>query len=65
VLSEGWAGPGDAIEVLERPAVSVTVGESMLAYYGDTDLLRRLLTVDGRGGKWDEIGQRVVGRAAV
>jgi MOSC domain-containing protein YiiM len=65
VLSEGWVGPGDDVEVLDRPAVRVTVGQSMLAYYGDIDLMRRLLEVDGRGGKWDEIGQQVIRRAAV
>ena len=53
VLSEGEVGPGDDIEVLERPAVEVTVAESMRAYYGDTGLMRRLLQVDGLNSRWD------------
>jgi MOSC domain-containing protein YiiM len=65
VLSEGEVGPGDDVEVLDRPAVRVTVAESMLAFYGDADVMRRLLTVDGRGTRWDEIGPQVLGRAAV
>jgi MOSC domain-containing protein YiiM len=65
VLSDGEVGPGDDIEVLDRPAVLVTVVESMRAYYGDADLMRKLLEVDGRGADWDEIGARVLGRAAV
>ena len=63
VLAEGEIGAGDPIEVVSRPAVRVTVAESMRAYYGDQDLMRTLLTVQGRGGKWDEIGAHVLGRA--
>lgn len=62
VLTEGEARAGDDIEVIARPDQRVTVAESMLAYYGDTDLLRVLLTVPGRGSKWDEIGEAVLGR---
>ncbi len=65
VLSEGEVGRGDQIEVLDRPAVRVTVSESMRAYYGDADLMRKLLEVEGRGADWDEIGARVLDRAAV
>ena len=65
VLSEGEVGPGDDIEVLDRPAVQVTVAESMRAYYGDVDLMRKLLKVDGRGPKWDEIAAHVLGRVAI
>ncbi len=63
VLAEGEIGAGDVIEVLARPARRVTVAESMRAFYGDQDLMRTLLTVPGRGGKWDEIGEHVLGRA--
>ncbi|MGI9006347.1 MAG: MOSC domain-containing protein [Streptosporangiaceae bacterium] len=63
VLAEGEIGAGDGIEVLERPAERVTVTESMRAFYGDQDLMRTLLTVPGRGGRWDEIGAHVLGRA--
>lgn len=62
VLSEGEIGAGDEIEVLSGPEQRVTVAESMRAYYGDADLMRVLLTVPGRGGKWDEIGEQVLGR---
>jgi MOSC domain-containing protein YiiM len=62
VLVEGEIGPGDPIEVLSRPDTKVTVAESMRAYYGDPELMRLLLTVEGRGAKWDEIGEQVLGR---
>ena len=65
VLAEGEVGTGDQIEVLSRPQQRVTVAESMRAYYGDPDLMRVLLTVEGRGGKWDRIGEQVLGRARV
>jgi hypothetical protein len=35
----------------------------MLAYYGDRDIMRRLLDVEGRGAKWDEIGAVLLSRA--
>jgi MOSC domain-containing protein YiiM len=62
VLAEGEIGPGDPIEVLSRPDTKVTVAESMRAYYGDPELMTVLLTVEGRGAKWDEIGEHVLGR---
>jgi MOSC domain-containing protein YiiM len=62
VLAEGEIEAGDPIEVLSRPATKVTVAESMRAYYGDPDLMTVLLTVEGRGAKWDEIGENVLGR---
>ncbi len=55
VLTEGVVSPGDAITVLSRPAERVTVGEAMLAFYGDATIMRRLLLVPERGGKWDQI----------
>jgi MOSC domain-containing protein YiiM len=64
VLSEGEVGPGDDIEVLERPAVRVTVAESMRAYYGDTGLMRSLLQVDGLNSRWAEAGAHVLGSPA-
>jgi MOSC domain-containing protein YiiM len=64
VLTEGQVGPGDPVTVLSRPAERVTIAESMDAYYGDTDLMRRLLKVEGRSSKWDEIAQSVLGRVA-
>ncbi len=65
VLAEGEIRAGDEIEVLSRPPQRVTVAESMLAYYGDADLMRTLLTVPGRGAKWDAIAARVLGRTTV
>jgi MOSC domain-containing protein YiiM len=63
VLTPGQVAAGDELEVLSRPAVAVTVAESMLAYYGDDNLMRRLLAVEGRGAKWDEIAAQVLSRA--
>lgn len=65
VLAEGEIGAGDRIEVLSRPEQRVTIAESMSAYYGDPDLMRVLLTVEGRGAKWDAIGADVLGRVRV
>ena len=65
VLAEGAVAAGDRAEVIDRPAERVTIAESMRAYYGDQDLMRRVLQVPGRGEKWDEIGQQVLGRARV
>ena len=62
VLTEGQISAGDGIEVLSRPAERVSVAESMLAYYGDADLMRTLLSVPGRGAKWEAIAERVLGR---
>jgi MOSC domain-containing protein YiiM len=63
VLEEGRVCAGDPAEVLARPAVQVTIAESVRAYFGDVDLLRRLLLVEGRSSKWDEIALSVLGRA--
>jgi MOSC domain-containing protein YiiM len=63
VLTPGPVAAGDDLEVLARPAVAVTVAESMLAYYGDDQLMRRLLEVEGRGARWDEIAAGVLSRA--
>ena len=63
VLEEGQVSAGDPVEVLARPAVRVTIAESARAYYGDAELMRRLLLVDGRSSKWDEIALSVFGRA--
>jgi MOSC domain-containing protein YiiM len=62
VLTEGAVAAGDAVRVLDRPAGRVTVAESMRAFYGDRDIMRRLLEVEGRGRKWDEIGLHVLSR---
>src|SRR4249920_1414986 len=64
VLEEGQVSAGDPVEVLARPARAVTIAESVRAYYGDAELMRTLLRVEGRGTKWDEIAVSVLGRAA-
>jgi MOSC domain-containing protein YiiM len=63
VLTPGTLSAGDDLDVVSRPEVTVTVAESMLAYYGDHDLMRRLLEVAGRSAKWDEIAAGVLSRA--
>ena len=63
VLTEGAIAAGDDVEVLGRPDQRVTVAEAMRAFYGDPELMRVLLTVPGRDPQWDEIGERVLGRA--
>jgi MOSC domain-containing protein YiiM len=60
VLEPGTVGAGDEAQVLGRPAARVTVAESMRAFYGDSDVMRRLLEVEGRGEKWDLIARRVL-----
>jgi MOSC domain-containing protein YiiM len=62
VLAEGEVGSGDPITVLSQPETRVTVAEAMRAFYGDADLLRVLLTVEGRGAKWDAHAAEVFGR---
>jgi MOSC domain-containing protein YiiM len=62
VLTEGEVGAGDSIVVLSQPELRVTVTEAMMAYYGDVEIMRKLLTVEGRSGKWDKFGARVLGR---
>jgi MOSC domain-containing protein YiiM len=63
VLTPGVVAAGDDLEVVSRPSVAVTVAESMLAFYGDQDLMRRLLEVPGRSAKWDEIAASMLSRA--
>jgi len=64
VLHEGVVGAGDPVEVMSRPCERVTIAESMTAYYGDAELMSRLLRVEGRGLAWDEIAPCVLQRAA-
>jgi len=55
VLTPGVVQAGDDLTVISTPSVVVSVAEALRAFYGDRDIMRRLLTVDGRGSKWDEI----------
>jgi MOSC domain-containing protein YiiM len=63
VLTPGVVADGDDLEVLSRPTVTVTVAEAMQAFYGDQDLMRRLVEVAGRSAKWDEIAAGMLSRA--
>jgi len=60
VLSEGSVRAGVDLTVLSRPDQTVTVAESMRAYYGDQEIMNRLLQVAGRSSKWDEIAADVL-----
>lgn len=62
VLSEGSLQAGDDLTVLSRPDHRVTVAESMRAYYGDQEIMSKLLQVAGRGAKWDAIAADVLSR---
>jgi MOSC domain-containing protein YiiM len=62
VLTAGLVRAGDDAEVLSKPASRVTVAESMRAFYGDRAIMQRLLDVEGRGLKWDEIAEQVLAR---
>jgi MOSC domain-containing protein YiiM len=64
VLEEGVASPGDRIEVLSRPAGGVTVAGALRAYYGDADLMRRLLDAPGLDPGWHEAAVAVLARSA-
>jgi MOSC domain-containing protein YiiM len=55
VLTPGVVEAGDDLTVVSTPSPVVSVAEALRAFYGDRDIMRRLLTVDGRGSKWDEI----------
>ena len=63
VLEEGAVRAGDGVEVIGRPDVHVTIAEAMTAFYGDAGLMARLVRVEGRSAKWDEIAADVLGRA--
>jgi MOSC domain-containing protein YiiM len=63
VLTPGVVADGDDLEVVSRPSVAVTVAEAMLAFYGDQDLMRRILEVAGRSAKWDEIAAGMLSHA--
>ena len=64
VLREGVVGAGDAVEVISRPEVRVTIAEAMTAFYGDAELMARLVRVEGRSSKWDEIAEGVLARGS-
>jgi MOSC domain-containing protein YiiM len=47
VLRPGDVRAGDRVEILDRPAHGVTIGESFHAWMHDADQLRRYLELDG------------------
>ena len=63
VLAPGTVKAGDELTVLTRPGPAVTVAEGMRAFYGDREIMRKLLEVEGRSAKWDEIGADVLSTA--
>jgi len=60
VLTPGTVEAGAELTVVSTPGEPVTVAESMRAFYGDRDIMRRLLLVEGRGQKWDELAADVI-----
>ena len=58
VLELGELGVGDEVEVVRRPAESVTVAEAFRAYHRDAALLRRLLALPGHDERWDRAAER-------
>jgi MOSC domain-containing protein YiiM len=65
VLSEDSVGAGDPVRVLSKPDRPVTIAESVAAFYGDRDLMRQLLAIDGRGASWTAVAERVLRPARV
>src|ERR1700722_978875 len=63
VLEEGVAAAGDPIEVVSRPADGVTVSGAMRAYYGDADLMRKLLDAPGLAPGWQDAAAAVLARS--
>jgi MOSC domain-containing protein YiiM len=47
VVHPGDVRPGDRVEILDRPAHGVTIGESFHAWLHDSALLRQYLELDG------------------
>ncbi|GAA3232670.1 MOSC domain-containing protein [Actinocorallia longicatena] len=57
VLETGTIGAGDSVEIVDRPDGGVTVAESLRAYYGDRELLRRIVALERRSAKWDAVAE--------
>jgi MOSC domain-containing protein YiiM len=64
VLREGVVRAGDSARMLSRPVLRVTLPEAMRAYYGDADIMRRVLEVEGHSTRWDEFAVKVLRRAS-
>jgi MOSC domain-containing protein YiiM len=63
VLSGGSVRAGDDLTVVSRPDEPVTVAESMRAFYGNQEIMSRLLQVTGRGAMWDRMAADVLSGA--
>jgi MOSC domain-containing protein YiiM len=57
VIGDGHVGPGDPVEIVDRPDGSMTIAEALRAYYGDWDLLPRLLVAPGLAARWAEMAR--------
>ncbi|GGO66236.1 MOSC domain-containing protein [Nonomuraea cavernae] len=64
VVELGELGVGDEVEIVARPAESVTVAESFQAYHGDRELMRRIVALPGHAASWDKAAARVLGVGA-
>ncbi len=65
VLAEGTVGAGDEAQVSTARRSGSRSPSRCAPTTATMDLMRRVLRVPGRGDKWDEIGQHVLGRARV
>lgn len=52
VLRPGQLSAGNEISVVERPATSISVADALRVYYGDWDLLPRLVDAPGLAARW-------------
>jgi len=61
VVEEGELGAGDALDVVERPAHGVTIGDLFAARSGDRDVLPRMLAVEELTEDYAAWTRRVLG----
>ncbi|WP_328784334.1 MOSC domain-containing protein [Streptomyces canus] len=55
VVEEGSISANDGIHLVDRPAESLTLAEAINAYYGDWELLPRLLAAPALATRWREM----------
>ena len=65
VLTEGTVAAGDERACSTGRRAVLPWPSRCGPIYGDREIMRRLLEVEGRGRKWDEIGRNVLSRAGV
>jgi MOSC domain-containing protein YiiM len=61
VVEEGEVGMGDSIDVVDRPAHGVTIGELFAARSGDRDVVPRMLDVPELPAEYADWARRVLG----